>query len=134
MARLNARRSPSTDSLYRGRTPLDSRANTPAGISDKENQNPHTERSKSSASMNPPSRPPLTAAQKLSIGNKRRRLDSPQTRIDQILSQHPRRQESDDTKYFDPEQDENLRRDLRLEIRENHRDIHGMSSTRLLEV
>jgi non-structural maintenance of chromosomes element 4 len=130
MARLNAsQRSPSTDSLYRGRTPLDSRGNTPAATSDKENQNPQASRSKSttSGSMNPPSRPPLTAAQRLSIGNKRRRLDSSQTRINQILSQHPRKEDSDDTKYFDPEQDENLRRDLRLEIRENHRDIHGMS-------
>ena len=76
--------------------------------------------------MNPPSRPPLSAAHRLSVqGNKRRRLDSPNTRLEEILSQHPRQEEDDDTKYFDPEQDEDLRRDIRLAIRDNHRSIHG---------
>lgn len=111
MARINTRRETSTaTSLYRSRTPN----------SDKENH--HSQQTGKRKSMNPPpTRPPLSASEV----NKRRRLDTPQTRIESILSQHPRKEHNDETTFFDPEQDEELRRDIRLAIRDNHRDIHG---------
>jgi hypothetical protein len=124
MARLNTRRSQTTDSLYRGRTASETlRGNSPNVASDKENQNPEAQ---GKQSTNPPSRPPLSTSNMLTQGNKRRRLDSPQVRLEEILSQHPRQDEDEDKKYFDPEQDEDLRRDIRLAIRDNHRSIHGM--------
>jgi hypothetical protein len=122
MARNNTGRATTVDSLYRGRTPDPSQE-----PSDQENDQPAMESTEKQ--MGPPrSTLPLNVG--LQRENKRMRLDrgeTPSVLVQEILSQHPQ-QESEGTKrYYDPDQDPNLKRDLRIALRDSYRDLKGKS-------
>jgi len=94
--------------------------------SDKENNVPRTEKRKSTTEASSSSSQGLSVQRNQS--NKRRRMDNPlNTRIQEQLSQYPRQEETEEQKYFNPDQNEDLRRDLRMGMRENRAELIGLS-------
>jgi hypothetical protein len=141
MARLNIpRRSPSTDSLYRNPTPPTSqRRNRAAGTSENSHSIDSPEPSLSSDKENrydaaiQPAKSTNKFKNPMPInqnshqhGNKRRRMDSRETPISELLSQYPR-SESGNERFFNPLQDVDLRRGLRAQMRTHTRELHGTS-------
>jgi hypothetical protein len=128
MARQNIRRSTTVDSLYRDRTPDGTSLTSQVQTSDKENDNPGMDRSKPTERPNAPNRPSLVNPINSQRANKRQRLDredTPNTRVEGLLSQYPRQEDTGSQRYYNPEQNEDLRRELRIAMRHNIRDIQG---------
>jgi hypothetical protein len=116
------------DSLYRDRTPDGLPLSSQPQNSDEENAQPAMESSKT------PARPPAPGTSSLPNGfslrraNKRLRLDraeTPSALVEEILSQHPRQEERGTKRYYDPEQNQELKRDLRMALRNSNRDLRG---------
>jgi hypothetical protein len=126
MARVNynrQQREDTTNSLYRGRTPDSMNITT----SDKENSSPRIGKRKSTT------QPSTRSSQGLAVqntqGSKRRRMENNNTlnsRLQEQLSQYPRQEETEEQRFFNPDQNEDLRRDLRMGMRDNRAELIGM--------
>jgi hypothetical protein len=132
MARINTHRSGTVDSLYRGRSPdVPSSASQPQ-VSDQENDRPAMESSKTPAPTEPPRStiPRSTLPENVGLRreNKRMRLDrgeTPSVLVQEILSQHPQQDDQGSNRYYDPNQNPSLKRDLRVALRDSWRDLRG---------
>jgi non-structural maintenance of chromosomes element 4 len=143
MARLNTRRSPSrASSLYRDPTPssthllrkqgrtnskLSPSPSTAASFSsDKENredeQQTSAARNKEKAPMAPSILPTPTGS--TARANKRRRLGERDGSTSTTSPTANIRATTDDIQYYDPEQDPDERREVRLSLRNNARELH----------
>ncbi len=128
MARTNTLRSTTVDSLYRDRTPDGRTLSSQPQNSDEENAQPTMESSKTPARPPVPSRPPLPNSFRLQRANKRLRLDraeTPSVWMEEILSQHPPQEDRGTKRYYDPEQNQELKRDIRMALRNSNRDLRG---------
>src|SRR6266480_3636147 len=137
MARLNTRRSPSrASSLYRDPTPSSthplringalSPSPTASFSSDKENRE---DEQQTSAARNKGKAPMVSSNLPTSTGsgaraNKRRRLGERDGSTSTTSPSANRRVTTDDTQYYDPEQDPDERREVRLSLRNNSRELH----------
>ena len=131
MARLNTRRS-TTDTIYRDRTPEGASGTTPSPTppsasfsSDKENRN--------SSRASPANKRPLGNAKSTMNGSgKRRRLEeqprNAQRRRTTASTQQQELEEDDDKNFYDPDQDPEERRNVRMQLRNNNRELKGTSS------
>ena len=86
------------------------------------------ESSKAPARPTAPPRSSLPDNVSLQRENKRLRLDrgeTPSVVVEQILSQHPRQDEHGSNRYYDPNQNPLLKRDLRVALRQTWRELRG---------
>ena len=135
MARLNpnaSRRSDRDSSIYEDPTPDRSRRSTtrnslspsPSTSSDKENQGERPQRKGKGAMAPPPLPTPVASTQN---GTKRRRLGEyniPAATQQSSIGENG----APDLNFYDPDQDAGERRNLRKEMREHTRELHGKVS------
>ena len=143
MARLNpapTRSSTRESSIYRDPTPaqtlgvprradVSSRHRSPGGLSDKENRAASEGRATEKGhTLMPQSNNSASSSNAASREGKRRRLGERDVSVQSGLAGHgdDRGEDIIDLQFYDPDQDEDLRREVRQGLRNHMRDLRGI--------